>query len=95
MSAKPKTVQVLVRMPPDLRDALKAHGEANDRTMAQTVRYAVRLYLARDDTTEPSANAEIGTSTVWRNMHGPHSQCARSGCVCQACRPGTTGDRPL
>ena len=42
---------VVVRFPPALRDAVKAHGEANDLTVSQVVRKAVRQYL---DAQEPA-----------------------------------------
>ncbi len=38
--------QVLIRMPPDLYNALKQHAEVEDRTIAAEVRRAVRRYLA-------------------------------------------------
>lgn len=37
--------QVLVRMPRDLHQQLKARAASDERTMAQTVRHAVRQYL--------------------------------------------------
>jgi hypothetical protein len=41
-----------VRLPVDLHSALKTAAEEDDRTMAQAVRGAVRLYLAaREDQT--------------------------------------------
>ncbi|MDP8975813.1 MAG: hypothetical protein M3N28_05490 [Actinomycetota bacterium] len=36
---------VVVRMPPELHDAIKARAAADERTMAQAVRHAVRHYL--------------------------------------------------
>lgn len=38
-------VPVVVRMPEDLRDALKAKAAKEERSMAQTIRYALRLYV--------------------------------------------------
>lgn len=38
--------QVVVRMPADLHAALKARSAKDERTVAQTIRYALRLYLA-------------------------------------------------
>jgi predicted DNA-binding protein len=43
-----KMEQVLVRMPPDLHRRLKERAAEDERTMAQAVRYAVRLYLGTD-----------------------------------------------
>lgn len=37
--------QFLVRMPADLHDALKQRAAADERSMAQAVRHAVRQYL--------------------------------------------------
>lgn len=39
------TQQVLVRMPADLHQALKAKAAADERSMAQAIRFAIRLYL--------------------------------------------------
>ena len=36
---------VMVRMPPDLYEAVKRDAEAEDRTMAQTIRRAVKQYI--------------------------------------------------
>lgn len=41
--------QMMVRMPAEMVEALKADAARNDRTMAQTVRRAVRLYLETPD----------------------------------------------
>lgn len=45
LSQRVQTTQVVVRMPADMHEAIKAAAKANDRTMAQEVRRAVRLYL--------------------------------------------------
>jgi Ribbon-helix-helix protein, copG family len=37
--------QVVIRLPRDLYDALLADAEANDRSIAQTVRRAVKQHL--------------------------------------------------
>jgi predicted HicB family RNase H-like nuclease len=34
----------LVRLPPDLHDAIKAKAAAEERSMAQAIRHALRLY---------------------------------------------------
>lgn len=34
-----------VRLPKDLHAAVKARAEADERTMAQTIRLALRIYL--------------------------------------------------
>jgi predicted HicB family RNase H-like nuclease len=39
--------QLLVRMPPDLHQAIKDRAAQEDRTMAQTIRQAMRFYLRR------------------------------------------------
>jgi len=36
---------VMVRMPPDLHEAIKAKAASEERSMAQTIRYALRLYV--------------------------------------------------
>lgn len=38
-----------VRLPHDLHAAVKARAAEEDRTMAQTIRRALRLYLANDE----------------------------------------------
>ena len=40
-----RLIPTVVRFPPDVFAALKARAEADDRTMAQTIRRAVRFYL--------------------------------------------------
>lgn len=45
MSEKRDTVQVLVRLTPDLHQELKARADEDDRTMAATIRRAIRQYL--------------------------------------------------
>lgn len=49
MSDPELTVQVVVRMTPDLLAMAKAHADANERTVAQTVRLALRRYLDHAD----------------------------------------------
>lgn len=41
--------QVLIRMPADLAEALAANAKENDRTIAATVRRAVKAYLDIDE----------------------------------------------
>ena len=43
-----KTSAVVVRMDAELHGRIVAHAEANERTVAQTVRLAVRQYLERE-----------------------------------------------
>ncbi|MCA1701918.1 MAG: hypothetical protein LC808_01050 [Actinobacteria bacterium] len=43
-----------VRLPPDLHEAVKGRATEEDRTMAQTIRVALRYYLAN---TTPLAGA--------------------------------------
>lgn len=38
--------QVLVRMPPDLHEAIKERAAAEERSMSQAIRHAVRTYLS-------------------------------------------------
>jgi predicted HicB family RNase H-like nuclease len=38
--------QVMVRMPPELHAEVKQRAEDEERSVAQTIRRAVRLYLA-------------------------------------------------
>jgi predicted DNA-binding protein len=40
-----QTEQVMVRLTPDLCEALRADSDREERTVAQTVRLAVRQYL--------------------------------------------------
>lgn len=42
---KAKTIELVVRLPPDLHAAVKARAENDERSIAATVRYALRLYL--------------------------------------------------
>lgn len=49
---------VLVRMPVELRAALKAKAVRDDRTMAQAIRYALRLYVGEA--------AVVGDALPWR-----------------------------
>lgn len=44
--------QVMVRMPPEMHAAIKAHAAENDRTMAAEIRRAIRRYLAAPDSRE-------------------------------------------
>lgn len=47
MAAPPDRYQVVnVRLPRDLHQAILERAEADDRTMAQTIRVALRYYLA-------------------------------------------------
>ena len=39
--------QVIVRMPTDMHEAIKQQAKADDLTMAQAIRAAVRQYLAQ------------------------------------------------
>lgn len=39
----------VVRLPVDMHRAIRERAEAEDRTMAQTIRRAVKQYLATDD----------------------------------------------
>lgn len=48
MSGVDMTEQVMVRMTPDTLCQLQAASKANERTVSQTVRYAIRLYLAAE-----------------------------------------------
>lgn len=45
MSAE-KSAQIMVRMTPDLLDALKRDADENERTVAQTIRLAVKRFLS-------------------------------------------------
>lgn len=40
-----KMVSVVVRMPADLHAALKDKAQREERTMAQAIRHALRLYV--------------------------------------------------
>ena len=40
-----ETRQVMIRMDPDMHQAIKARAVSEDRTMAQEIRRAVRLHL--------------------------------------------------
>ncbi len=41
------TEQIMVRLPPDLHEQLKAEADRDERTVAQTVRLAIKQYLSR------------------------------------------------
>jgi predicted HicB family RNase H-like nuclease len=43
---RPGQEQIVVRMPADLHAALVARSKAEERSMAQTIRYALRRYLS-------------------------------------------------
>lgn len=43
--------QCLIRLPVEIHNRLKAHCDAEDRTMAAVIRRAVRQYLDREETT--------------------------------------------
>ena len=45
-------VAVLVRLPQDLRDALRARADLEDRSVASLMRLAARQYLHQSETTE-------------------------------------------
>jgi hypothetical protein len=61
-----------VRLPRDLHVAVKARAVDDERTMAQTIRHALRLYLAQgvphrtadSDATDPTGPAHVGRSTT-------------------------------
>ncbi len=44
VSRKQELRPTLVRLPPDLHEAIKAKAAAEDRTMAQAIRHALRVY---------------------------------------------------
>jgi hypothetical protein len=54
-------VQLLVRVPPELADELKATAAAEDRSVAATVRQALREYLADRQPAEPEQLRMTGT----------------------------------
>lgn len=43
------TTVFLVRMPTSMHSAIKASAKRNERTMAQEVRHAIRLYLSSEE----------------------------------------------
>lgn len=45
-SAEDKVRPVVIRMPAELHQALKDKAAAEERSMAQTIRHALRLYAA-------------------------------------------------
>lgn len=47
VSAK-QGVPVVVRMPPDLHEAVKAKAASEERSMAQAIRWALRCYVQND-----------------------------------------------
>jgi len=51
--AAEKSEQVMVRLTPDLLEALRAASQDQERTVAQTIRLAVKRYLA--DSFQPTA----------------------------------------
>ena len=44
--AAEKTVQVMVRLSPDVYELLRADSDAEERSVAQTVRLAIKQYLS-------------------------------------------------
>lgn len=46
MTAKAGQVAVVIRVPTELHAALKARAAAEERSMAATIRHALRCYLA-------------------------------------------------
>ncbi len=50
-----KTEQVMVRMSPELLEELKARAGEEERSVAQTVRLAIRRYLSAQPASPPSA----------------------------------------
>ena len=44
---KTRLQQMIVRLPPDMHRAVKDRAEREERTVSQTIRRALRLYLAR------------------------------------------------
>jgi predicted DNA-binding protein len=44
--AAERTVQVMVRLTPDLYEELRAESEREERTVAQTARLAIKRHLA-------------------------------------------------
>ena len=49
------TEQVMIRLTPDLLDQIKAASADQERTVAQTVRLAIKAYLNSDSTTAATA----------------------------------------
>lgn len=47
--AAEKTEQVMVRLTPDLHQQLKARADNEERSVAQTIRLAIRNYLKPTD----------------------------------------------
>lgn len=45
MTSPKDTQQVIVRMPADLHTALKERAAADERSMSQAIRHAIRRYL--------------------------------------------------
>jgi len=51
----PKAEQPMyVRLPRELHDAVKARSEQEERSMAQTIRFALRYYLQSTEPLTPS-----------------------------------------
>jgi hypothetical protein len=49
MSDRPQLQPTVVRLPADLHQAVRERSARDDRTMAQTIRRAVRQYLDSED----------------------------------------------
>lgn len=49
MSGTERLQPTIVRLPADLHQAVRERAERDDRTMAQTIRRAVKQYLANED----------------------------------------------
>ncbi len=52
--AAEKTEQVMVRLSPDLHQLLKEQADSEERTVAQTIRLAIKRYLTGADRAAPA-----------------------------------------
>lgn len=54
MSTSKDGLGVMVRMPPELHQAIKERAAAEERTMSQAIRHAIKEYLNGGSTTRPA-----------------------------------------
>ena len=49
LSPVPESKPVVVRMPADLHEAVKAKAAREERSMAQAIRHAIRIYVNEEE----------------------------------------------
>lgn len=54
MSQRDEFIPVVVRMPRDLHEAIKTRAATEERSMAQAMRWALRLYVLAPPSPDPT-----------------------------------------